>query len=318
MTGQQASAAVRRPDYIGSHEDQLEGIREKVRTGDTVLLIAGFSQHGKTTLAERLLQHYSESAYPTALPGSTTGTVANLYRIGDRTSVSDMAGEYFQNLATYGPEEVPVMDNYLWKGLQLFGGLILLIDLTLATNETDRDAGQLVRQSHQRLLTHAIVAHNRKNRTHLDRLSKTEELSASAKPLSQYDRIERVVAKLRKQGKLAPKRMYARPVSLVFSRADRYHKEINIDPRKEDPLTVAKDKFPQFHHWLERHVRYFRWSFCQAIENPEPANMETANDDPSTLIGAEGILTFHNHYWSWPWPFRSRMSTAKALREHEK
>ena len=116
---------------------------------------------------------------------------------------------------------------------------------------------------------------------------------------------------------------YDRPVSLVLSKADLYvgrvreclhtpnlprlsHRSpLGIRPGVSDPLLVAAAHFPDFLDFLVSRVRYFKWSFCQALEdqseNPDPLEAAAEGADVSSLIGGEGVLDFlTGHPWRLP------------------
>ncbi len=127
-------------------------------------------------------------------------------------------------------------------------------------------------------------------------------------------------------------RPYDRPVSLVFSKADLYvgprrsclHSPSlpglehlvpeGVHPLESDPLLVAAGHFPEFQSFLERHVRHFKWSFCQALQdkspNPDPNEAGDQAAGISSLLGGEGVMDFvTSHPWRVP-----GLSTARYIR----
>lgn len=304
-----------------------------------ILGVAGLPRHGKTTLADRLRERAVERPGADLRYNKTERGDVNIYYIPGRHDhhvLIDMAGEDYQVLGSYDRELPRLMETFLWPVLQRVDGLVLLMALPIVWsgwNDDDREervipspgerhqmraAAERMLDAHRMLLKYAIVARN------LGRLRRRlPELGLDPAVAPTRDRVDDA---FKQAG------TYDRPVSLLLSKADLYvgrnrnclhtpnlprieHRQPpGIRPGLSDPLLVAAGHFPAFLEFLERHVRYFKWSFCQALEDrspyPDPLEASAEGADASSLIGGEGMLDFvTRHPWSVP-----GMSTGTAIR----
>ena len=293
-----------------------------------ILGIAGLPRHGKTTLADRLRERAAERPGADLRYNKTERGDVNIYYIPGRRDhhvLIDMAGEDYQVLGSYDRELPQLMETFLWPVLQRVDGLALLMALPIVWsgwNDDDREnrrippqeereemgrAAERMLDAHRMLLKYAIVARN------LGRLKRRlPELGLDRGTPPTRDVVDDAFKRARG---------YDRPVSLLLSKADLYvgrnrrclhtpnlpgigHREPpGIRPGASDPLLVAAGHFPAFLEFLVRHVRHFKWSFCQALEDrspyPDPLEARSEGADVSSLIGGEGMLDFlTRHPWS--------------------
>ena len=305
-----------------------ELLRHRRRGRGKILGIAGLPRHGKTTLADRLRERAAERPGADLRYNKTERGDVNIYYIPGRRDhhvLIDMAGEDYQVLGSYDRELPQLMESFLWPVLQRVDGLALLMALPIVWsgwNDDDREdrripspdereemrrAAERMLDAHRMLLKYAIVARN------LGRLTRRlPELGLDRGRPPARDVVDDAFKRARG---------YDRPVSLLLSKADLYvgrnrrclhtpnppgigHREPpGIRPGASDPLLVAAGHFPAFLEFLVRHVRYFKWSFCQALEDrspyPDPLEARSAGADVSSLIGGEGMLDFlTRHPWS--------------------
>ena len=305
-----------------------ELLRHRRRGRGKILGIAGLPRHGKTTLADRLRERAAERPGADLRYNKTERGDVNIYYIPGRRDhhvLIDMASEDYQVLGSYDRELPQLMESFLWPVLQRVDGLALLMALPIVWsgwNDDDREdrriaspeereemkrAAERMLDAHRMLLKYAIVARN------LGRLKRRlPELGLDRGAPPTRDAIDDAFKRARG---------YDRPVSLLLSKADLYvgrsrrclhtpnlpgigHREPpGIRPGASDPLLVAAGHFPAFLEFLVRHVRYFKWSFCQALEDrspyPDPLEARSEGADVSSLIGGEGMLDFlTRHPWS--------------------
>ena len=303
-------------------------LRHRRRGRGKILGIAGLPRHGKTTLADRLRERAAERPGADLRYNKTERGDVNIYYIPGRRDhhvLIDMAGEDYQVLGSYDRELPQLMETFLWPVLQRVDGLALLMALPIVWsgwNDDDREdrripspdereemrrAAERMLDAHRMLLKYAIVARN------LGRLKRRlPELGLDRGAPPTRDVVDDAFKRARG---------YDRPVSLPLSKADLYvgrnrrclhtpnlpgigHREPpGIRPGASDPLLVAAGHFPAFLEFLVRHVRYFKWSFCQALEDrspyPDPLEARSEGADVSSLIGGEGMLDFlTRHPWS--------------------
>ena len=313
--------------------------REKV---GRVLGIAGLPMHGKTTLAQRLRERAAERLPTAPRYEKTERGLAPWYEIPQRRYTHiliDMAGEDYQALGDYNQELPELMRRFLWPALQHADGLFLLLALPMVWSGWSDDTGQprkppaeemkemkaaqdRMLRAHMMLLKYAIVASN------VDRINRR---LGKGKPKFARDR-----APYRKDVEDGFKKVrhYRRPVSLLLTKADLYTAGNRnglygppvsgqpngtsqaIRPGHHDPLVEASRHFPGFSDFLAGHVRFFKWSFCQVLEDrgpsPDPSQANREESDTSSLIGAEEALDFlTRHPWRVPVP---GLSTANAVR----
>ena len=316
-----------------------ELLRHRRRRRGKILGIAGLPRHGKTTLADRLRERAAERPGADLRYNKTERGDVNIYYIPGRRDhhvLIDMAGEDYQVLGSYDRELPQLMETFLWPVLQRVDGLVLLMALPIVWsgwNDDDREervipspaereemraAAERMLDAHRMLLKYAIVARN------LGRLKRRlPEMGLDRRTAPTRDQVDDAFKRAR---------VYDRPVSLLLSKADLYvgrnRKCLHtpnlpriehcgppgIRPGVSDPLLVAAGHFPAFLEFLVRHVRYFKWSFCQALEDrspyPDPLEAKAEGADVSSLIGGEGMLDFvTRHPWSVP-----GISTGTAIR----
>ena len=316
-----------------------ELLRHRRRRRGKILGIAGLPRHGKTTLADRLRERAAERPGADLRYNKTERGDVNIYYIPGRRDhhvLIDMAGEDYQVLGNYDRELPQLMETFLWPVLQRVDGLVLLMALPIvwsgwndddreervipspAEREEMREAAARMLDAHRMLLKYAIVARN------LGRLKRRlPELGLDRGTAPTRDQVDDAFKRAR---------IYDRPVSLLLSKADLYvgrnrkclhtpnlprieHRgPPGIRPGVSDPLLVAAGHFPAFLEFLVRHVRHFKWSFCQALEDrspyPDPLEAKAEGADVSSLIGGEGMLDFvTRHPWSVP-----GISTGTAIR----
>ena len=327
--GALSSKSVRASDPgVSDVVDELLRHRKKGR--GRIVGIAGLPRHGKTTLADRLRERAAERPGADLRYNKTERGDVNVYYIPGRRShhaLIDMAGEDYQVLGNYDRELPELLESFLWPVLQRVDGLALLMALPIVWsgwNDDDRQerlipssgdraemeaARRRMVDSHRMLLKYAVVARN------LRRLSrKLPELKLDRKRPPTRDQVDDAFQR-------APR--LDRPVSLVLSKADLYvgrnreclhtpnlprldHRQpLGLRPGASDPLLVAAGHFPDFLEFLRNHVRHFKWSFCQALEDrseyPSPLEAEVVDADISTVVGGEGVLDFlTSHPWSVP------------------
>ncbi len=314
-------------------------LRHRRRRLGRVVGIAGLPRHGKTTLADRLRERAAERPGADLRYNKTERGDVNVYYIpGRRThpALVDMAGEDYRRLGDYDQDLPELMEKFLWPVLQRIDGLVLLLALPIvwagwnddrraerqtpsAAERAEMDAAvRRMLNAHRMLLKYAVVARElRRGKRRMRRLG----LSRAAAP--SRDRVDDAFKRSRK---------FDRPVSLALSKADLYvgsrrpclhspnlprmaHLEPKgVRPEASDPLLVAAAHFPEFQEFLERHVRHFKWSFCQALRDrspyPDPLEARDRGGEVSSLIGGEGVLDFvTRHPWRVPGP-----STAFAVR----
>lgn len=316
-----------------------ELLRHRRRRRGKILGIAGLPRHGKTTLADRLRERAAERPGADLRYNKTERGDVNIYYIPGRRDqhvLIDMAGEDYQVLGSYERELPRLMETFLWPVLQRVDGLALLMALPIVWagwNDDDREervipspaergemraAAERMLDAHRMLLKYAIVARN------LGRLKlRLPQLGLDRRAAPTRDQVDDAFKQAR---------TYDRPVSLLLSKADLYvgrireclhtpnlprieHREPpGIRPGVSDPLLVAAGHFPAFLEFLVRHVRHFKWSFCQALEDrspyPNPLEARAEGAEVSSLIGGEGMLDFvTRHPWSVP-----GISTGAAIR----
>ena len=330
-----------------------ELLTHRKRGRGRILGVAGLPRHGKTTLADRLRERAAERPGADLRYNKTERGQINCYYIpGRRThhALIDLAGEDYRVLGDYDRELPQLLEAFLWPVLQQLDGLVMLMALPLVWagwNEDGRpdratpthqertamaDATRRMMDAHRMLLKYAIVARDlRRLRRRLPNL----ELSPDRPP----DRNQ--VDDAFKQA-----RAYDRPVSLVLSKADLFvgqgrpclhtpplprleHRvPLGVRPGMSDPLLVAAGHFPDFLDFLRVHVRHFKWSFCQALEDrsdrPSPLEAAPGRSDVTSLIGGEGVLDFLTaHPWRFPgmtsdrairWDQRARRGAWEAAR----
>lgn len=295
-----------------------------------IIGIAGLPRHGKTTLADRLRERAAERPGADLRYNKTERGDVNIYYIPGRRDhhvLIDMAGEDYQVLGSYDRELPRLMETFLWPVLQRVDGLALLMALPIVWsgwNDDDREdrrippsaereemgrAAERMLDAHRMLLKYAIVARN------LCRLKRRlPELGLDRGSPPTRDQVDDAFKRARG---------YDRPVSLLLSKADLYvgrnrrclhtpnlpgiehRRPPGIRPGASDPLLVAAGHFPAFLEFLARHVRFFKWSFCQALEDrspyPDPLEARSEGADVSSLIGGEGMLDFlTRHPWRAP------------------
>lgn len=338
-SGGLSSASVRVGDdrSVGRVLDELMTHRRKGR--GRILGVAGLPRHGKTTLADRLRERAAERPGADLRYNKTERGQVNCYYIPGRKThhaLIDLAGEDYRVLGDYDRELPELLGAFLWPVLQKLDGLVMLMALPIVWSgwndddmplraDPDEDARLAMAEAsrrmvdaHRMLVKYAIVARDlRRLRRRLPRLG----LSPETPP----DRNQ--VDDAFKQA-----RPYDRPVSLVLSKADLYvgrnrpclyspnlprldHRTpLGIRPGVSDPLLVAAGLFPEYLDFLRRHVRHFKWSFCQALEDrsdrPSPLEAAPGTSDVSSLVGGEGVLDFLTRH---PWRFPG-IGTDRAIR----
>ena len=333
------SKRIQAADKPGAAGAVKELLQHRRRRRGKVVGIAGLPRHGKTTLADRLRERAAERPGADLRYNKTERGDVNVYYIPGRRDhhvLIDMAGEDYQVLGNYDRELPELMETFLWPVLQKLDGLVLLMALPIVWsgwNDDDHEdrripspdervemaaAVERMLDAHRMLLKYVIVARN------LGRLKRRlRGLGLTRKTPPTRDQVDDAFKRARG---------YDRPVSLVLSKADLYvgrtraclhtpnlprleHREpLGIRPGVSDPLLVAAGHFPAFQEFLERHVRYFKWSFCQALEDrspyPDPLEAKAEGADVSSLIGGEGVMDFvTRHPWRVP-----GISTAGAIR----
>lgn len=315
--------------------------------------VAGLPRHGKTTLADRLRERAAERPGADLRYNKTERGQINCYYIpGRRThhALIDLAGEDYRVLGDYGRELPQLLEAFLWPVLQKLDGLVLLMALPLVWAGWNRDgceeradpdederaamaeATRRMLDAHRMLLKYAIVARDlRRLRRRLPALGLRRDTPPNRNQVD--DAFKQA-------------RSYDRPVSVVLSKADLFvgrgrpclhtpnlprldHRvPLGIRPAFSDPLLVAAGHFPDFLDFLRLHVRHFKWSFCQALEDrsdrPSPLEAAPGRSDVTSLIGGEGVLDFLTaHPWRFPglsadrairWDQRLRRSAWEAAR----
>ncbi len=325
-----SSASVRVGDdrSVGRVLDELLTHRRRGR--GRILGVAGLPRHGKTTLADRLRERAAERPGADLRYNKTERGQVNCYYIPGRKShhaLLDLAGEDYRVLGDYDRELPELLGAFLWPVLQKLDGLVMLMALPIVWagwNDDDlpvradpdgdervamAEAMRRMLDAHRMLLKYAIVARDlRRLRRRLPRLG----LSPETPP--HRNQVDDAFKQARR---------YDRPVSLVLSKADLYvgrnrpclytpnlprldHRTpLGIRPGVSDPLLVAAGLFPDFLDFLRGHVRHFKWSFCQALEDrsdrPSPLEAAPGTSDVSSLMGGEGVLDFlTGHPWRFP------------------
>lgn len=308
--------------------DELLAHRKKGR--GRIIGIAGLPRHGKTTLADRLRERAAERPGADLSYNKTERGEVNVYYIPGRRShhaLVDMAGEDYQVLGNYDRELPELLEAVLWPVLQKVDGLALLMALPIVWsgwNDDDRegrrwptreerremsDATRRMLDAHRMLLKYAVVARDlRRLRRRLPQLGLRFETPPTR------DQVDDAFQAARR---------FDRPVSVVLSKADLYvgrertclhtpnlprldHRvPLGLRPGASDPLLVAAGHFPDFLDFLRSHVRHFKWSFCQALEDrseyPSPLEAEVDDTDVSSLVGGEAVVDFlTSHPWSFP------------------
>lgn len=296
-----------------------------------LLGLAGLPRHGKTTLADRLREtatkrqrlDFEDFWY---YKNKTEGGDVNVYGVPtgrQHNFLVDMAGDDYQALGNYDKPLPSLMEHLLWRLLPGIDGLVLLMALPVVWRDwndgTDLDQGKrrsaeaaqrAMIEAHTVLLKYALVARYR------DRLRGFPELGLKSDEPPSRNQVDDAYQKVPS---------YDRPVTFVFSKADLYdtpnrdslrpplpparsgRMRVGIHPEQSDPLLVAAEHFPELLEFLRKHFRYFKWSFCQSVEdhseNPDPVNPkkdQLENCTPS-LIGGEAVLDFvTNHPWRFP------------------
>ena len=333
------SKRIQAADKSGAAKAVKELLHHRRRRRGKILGIAGLPRHGKTTLADRLRERAAERPGADLRYNKTERGDVNVYYIPGRRDhhvLIDMAGEDYQVLGSYDRELPELMETFLWPVLQRLDGLALLMALPIVWsgwNDDDHEdrripssgerdemaaAAERMLDAHRMLLKYAIVARNLRR---LNRRLPGLRLNRRTPP--SRDQVDDAFQRARG---------YDRPVSLVLSKADLYvgntraclhtpnlprldHRApLGIRPGVSDPLLVASGHFPGFLDFLVRHVRHFKWSFCQALEDrspyPDPLEARAEGADVSSLIGGEGVLDFLARH---PWPVPG-LSTATAIR----
>jgi len=296
-------------------------------------------RHGKTTMADRLRERAAERPGADLRYNKTERGQVNVYYLPGRHThhaLIDMAGEDYRVLCDYGRELPELMSAFLWPVLQKIDGLMLLMALPIIWAGWNRDdeqhrcvpseseaeemkaAQERMLNAHRMLIKYAVVARNlRPLKRRLPKLNLDAERPPTRNEVDDAFR-------------QAP--AFDRPVSVVLSKADLFvgrdrpclhtpslprlsHRvPLGIRPDVSDPLLVAAGHFPGFLEFLSDHVKYFKWTFAQAIEDrsesPSPMEAQAEGADVSSLVGAEGALDFiTRHPWWMPGP-----STATAIR----
>ena len=301
--------------------------------------IAGLPRHGKTKLADRLRERAADRPGADLHYNKTERGDVNIYYLPGRRDhhvLVDMAGEDYQVLGDYERELPELMGAFLWPVLQRLDGIALLMALPVVWSgwnpgddprrrvppagerrEMEAAAERMV-NAHKMLLKYAVVAR------FAERLRRKGRLDLKGNRPPTRNQVDDAF-------KRAPK--YDRPVAVVLSKADLYvgrardrmhtpdlprlgHRTpAGLRPGESEPLLTAATHFPDFLKFLEREVRYFKWSFCQALEDrsPDPDPLDAAADaEPGTdsLIGGEGVVDFlARHPWRVP-----GLSSAAAIR----
>lgn len=300
--------------------------------------IAGLPRHGKTTLADRLRERAADRPGADLRYNKTQRGDVNIYYLPGRRDhhvLVDMAGEDYQVLGDYDRELPELMGAFLWPALQRLDGIALLMALPVVwsgwnagddprrrvppaseSREMEAAAERMV-NAHKMLLKYAVVAR------FAERLRRRGRLDLMGNRPPTRDQVDDAF-------KRAPK--YDRPVAVVLSKADLYtgrardrlhapdlprlgHRTPDgVRPGESNPLLAAAAHFPDFLEFLERRVRYFKWSFCQALEDrsPDPDPLDAdADAEPGTdsLIGGEGVVDFLARH---PWRVRG-LSSATAI-----
>ena len=337
--GTLSSKQVQVADRPRTNEVVEELLEHRKRNRGRVLGIAGLPRHGKTTLADRLRERAAERPGADLQYNKTERGDVNVYYIPgrrDHHALIDMAGEDYQVLGNYERELPELMEAFLWPVLQRLDGLVLLIALPIVWwgwNDDDQegrrvapklerdqmaDATERMLDAHRMLLKYAVVAKD------IRRLMRRRpDLGLSREKAPSRNQVDDAFQQASK---------YACPVALVLSKADLYvgrsraalhtpnlprlqHRApLGIRPGASDPLLVGAGHFPDFMDFLTAHVRYFKWSFCQALEDrseyPDPLEAQAEGADVSSLIGGDGVLDFLTaHPWGLP-----GLSTATAIR----
>ncbi len=322
------SKRVQAADRSASSTAVEELVEHRRRRRGKLFGIAGLPRHGKTTLADRLRERAADRPGADLRYNKTERGDVNIYYLPGRRDhhvLVDMAGEDYQVLGDYERELPQLMEAFLWPVLQRLDGLALLMALPVVWSGWNRGddprrrapssdeqeemaaAAERMANAHKMLLKYAVVALK----------------SKAARPPTR-DQVDDAF-------KRAPK--YDRPVAVVLSKADLYtgrardrlhtpdlprlgHRTpVGLRPGVSEPLLTAAAHFPDFLEFLERRVRCFKWSFCQALEDrsPEPDPLDAAGDaEPgtNTLIGGDGVVDFlARHPWRAP-----GLSSAMAIR----
>ena len=322
------SKRVQAADRSASSTAVEELVEHRRRRRGKLFGIAGLPRHGKTTLADRLRERAADRPGADLRYNKTERGDVNIYYLPGRRDhhvLVDMAGEDYQVLGDYERELPELMEAFLWPVLQRLDGLALLMALPVVWSGWNRGddprrrapssdeqaemaaAAERMANAHKMLLKYAVVALK----------------SKAARPPTR-DQVDDAF-------KRAPK--YDRPVAVVLSKADLYtgrardrlhtpdlprlgHRTpVGLRPGVSEPLLTAAAHFPDFLEFLERRVRCFKWSFCQALEDrsPEPDPLDAAGDaEPgtNTLIGGDGVVDFlARHPWRVP-----GLSSAMAIR----
>ena len=301
--------------------------------------IAGLPRHGKTKLADRLRERAADRPGADLRYNKTERGDVNIYYLPgkrDHHVLVDMAGEDYQVLGDYDRELPELMEAFLWPVLKRLDGLALLMALPVVWSGWNRGderrrrapsadeqeeiaaAAERMVNAHKMLLKYAVVARFDRKLRRKGRLN-----SKPGRPPTR-DQVDDAFQR-------APK--YDRPVAVVLSKADLYTGRVRdrlhtpdlprmghrtpagVRPGESEPLLTAAAHFPDFLEFLERGVRCFKWSFCQALEDrsPEPDPLDAAVDaetGTNTLIGGDGVVDFlARHPWRAP-----GLSSAMAIR----
>ena len=325
-----SSASIRVGDQPAVDRVVSDLLAHRRRGRGSILGVAGLPRHGKTTLADRLRERAAERPGADLRYNKTERGQINCYYIpGKRThhALIDLAGEDYRVLGDYERELPQLLDAFLWPVLQKLDGLVMLMALPLVWAGWNEDgsghraspdeeeqaamaeATRRMLDAHRMLLKYAIVARNlRRLRRRMPALGLSPD---TAPDRNQID------------DAFKQARPYDRPVSLVLSKADLFvgqgrpclhapnlprldHRvPLGIRPGMSDPLLVAAGHFPDFLDFLRLHVRHFKWSFCQALEDrsdrPSPLEAAPGRSDVTSLIGGEGVLDFLTaHPWRFP------------------
>ena len=333
------SKRVQAADRSASSTAVEELVEHRRRRRGKLFGIAGLPRHGKTTLADRLRERAADRPGADLRYNKTERGDVNIYYLPGRRDhhvLVDMAGEDYQVLGDYERELPELMEAFLWPVLQRLDGLALLMALPVVWSGWNRGddprrrapssdeqeemaaAAERMANAHKMLLKYAVVAR------FAQRLRRTGALKSKAGRPPTRDQVDDAF-------KRAPK--YDRPVAVVLSKADLYtgrardrlhtpdlprlgHRTpVGLRPGVSEPLLTAAAHFPDFLEFLERRVRCFKWSFCQALEDrsPEPDPLDAAGDaEPgtNTLIGGDGVVDFlARHPWRAP-----GLSSAMAIR----
>lgn len=337
------SKRVQAADRSASSSAVDELLRHRRRGRGKLFGIAGLPRHGKTTLADRLRERAAERPGADQRYNKTERGDVNIYYLPGRRDhhvLVDMAGEDYQVLGDYGRELPELMEAFLWPVLRRLDGLVLLMALPVAWSgwndprSSERQVPDPAEQqqmkaasarmvdAHMTLLKYAVAARYARRLRRFPGIGRGRGRNAPPTRDQVDDAFQH-----------APK--YDRPVAVVLSKADLYaagnrsclhapdlpgpparrRAPSGIVPGESDPLLAAAAHFPRLLDFLERRVRCFKWSFCQALEDrsPDPDPLEAdCPADPGAwdLLGGEGVVDFlTRHPWGVP-----GVSSAMAIR----